>query len=144
MRCVDASFTERDDGQVDIDLGPGWSLLTEALNDSVSSLPPRGAKGNGPSIYWVDVALLGLECARATGSDRPFTWGNITLLRLNNSRVEARYDFDEEDVEGQLVDVHDLERILQVWRQRIQQSAAASTAPLPEMYRRNPMPELPA
>lgn len=136
-------FKERDDGQVDVDLGPDWPLLTEALNDSVSSLPPRGAKGNGPSTYWVDVALHGVERALASGSDRPFTGGNATLLRLNGGRVEARYDFDDEDVEGQFIDADDLQRILRDWRQRIHESAAGSTGPLPETYRRNPTPEVP-
>ncbi|WP_157692928.1 hypothetical protein [Pedococcus dokdonensis] len=140
---MEAQFTSRKDGQVDVDLGPEWRLFTEALNDCVSSLPPRGATGNGPSTYWVDVASIGLDRALASGTDRPFTWGNITLLRLNHGRVEARYDFDEEDVPGQFLDVDDLRRVLDDWRARIDESAAASTSPLPETYRRNPTPERP-
>jgi hypothetical protein len=140
MQGMEARFAERDDGQVDIDLGPQWTLFTEALNDSVSSLPPRGPKGNGPSTYWVDVARLGLDRALALGSDRPFAGGNSTLLRLNEGKVEARYDFDEEEVPGQFADVDEVQRIFDDWRQRIQASASARTSPLPATYRRNPMP----
>lgn len=97
---MEVRSAERDDGQVDIDVGPQRTLLTAALNDSISSPPQHGATGNGRSSYWVNVARLGLDRALASGSDRPFTSGNITLLRLKGGRVEARYDFDEEDVEG--------------------------------------------
>lgn len=140
---MEVRFVERDDGQIDAELDSGWSLLAAALNDSVSSLPPRGWKGNGPSTYWVDVALHGLQRAVAAGSDRPFTWGNITLLRLIGGRVEARYDFDEEDVEGQFLEVLAFQEILEGWRRRIAERAATSSAPLPETYRRNPSPEVP-
>lgn len=141
MMCVDTRFSRRDDGQVDVDLGPDWPLFTEALNDCVSSLPPRGAAGNGPSTYWVNVATLGLERAVASGMDRPFAWGNITLLRLHAGRVEARYDFDEEGVPGEVLDLDEVRQLLGDWRARIEQSAAMSAQPLPETYRRNPGPD---
>ena len=128
---------------MDVDLGPDWGLFTEALNDCVSSLPPRGAKGNGPSTYWVDVARLGLDRAMASGSDRPFTSGNITLLRLHEGQVEARFDFDEEDVAGQFLEIDEVRQLLDEWRRRIEENAAASTSPLPETYRRNPTTDEP-
>jgi hypothetical protein len=140
---MDARFRSRQDGQVDVDLGPEWPLFTEALNDCVSSLPPRGAKGNGPSTYWVDVARLGLDRALASGSDRPFTAGNVTLLRLHEGRVEARFDFEDEEVPGEFIEVDDLRGILGEWRTRIKDIASASTSPLPQTYRRNPMPDWP-
>ena len=143
MQDMDPHFTEREDGQVDVDFGPEWSLVTEALNDSVSSLPPCGAKGNGPSTYWVDVVTLGPNWALTSGNEHPFAWGNSTLLRLRGGRVEARYDFDEDDVLGQFLDVNELQRILAEWRRRIHDSASASTSPLPETYRRNPDPTFP-
>ena len=135
---MDAQFTTREDGQIDVALGPDWPLFTEALNDCVSSLPPRGAKGNGPSTYWVDVALGGLDRALASGTDQPFTWGNATLLRVTQGRVEARFDFDEDDVPGEFLDVDDVRRVLSDWRTRIQSSASTSTSRLPDTYRRNP------
>lgn len=140
---MEPHFNRREDGQIDVDLGPEWPLFTEALNDCVSSLPPRGATGNGPSTYWVDFARLGLDRALASSSDAPFTWGNVTLLRLNAGRVEARLDFEEEDVPGQFLDVSDLRLILDEWRRRIEQSASESNSPLPETYRRNPHPDQP-
>lgn len=140
---MEPRFSTREDGQVDVDLGPEWQLFTEALNDSISSLPPRGAAGTGPSTYWVDVASHGLDRSLASGSDRPFTWGNITLLRLKGGRVEARYDFDDDEEHGQFLDVEDFQRILDRWREKIQQSAAASSSALPDTYRRNPSPDQP-
>jgi hypothetical protein len=86
------------------------------------------------------VATDGLSRALASGSDRPFTWGNVTLLRLNSGRVEARYDFEEEEVAGQFLDVDAFQRIMAEWRRRIAERASASKSPLPETYRRNPMP----
>lgn len=135
---VDVSFSQRDDGQVDVDLGVGWERFTDALNDCVSSLPPRGATGNGPSTHWIDVAADGLDGALASRSDRPFIWGNTTLLRVVGDRVEARYEFAEDDEEGQFLDVTNFRRLLALWRTRIELSAATSSRPLPETYRRNP------
>jgi hypothetical protein len=143
MPRMDVHFSPRDDGQVDVDLGPELSLFTQALNDSVSSLPPRAAQGNGPSTYWVDAARVGLDRALSTGSERPFACGNITLLRLKEGRVEARWDFDEEDAPGQFLDTQDFQRVLVDWRQRITESASTSTSPLPDTYRRNATPEHP-
>lgn len=140
---MEAQFHRREDGQIDVALGPDWPLFTEALSDCVSSLPPRGATGNGPSTYWVDVAISGLDRALASGAGRPFTWGNITLLRLNAGHVEARYDFDEDDVPGEFLDADDVRGILGEWRTRIENSASTSTSPLPETYRRNPTPDWP-
>ena len=141
MLGMEMRFTVREDGQVDVALGDRWSLFNDALADSISSLPPRGARGRGPSTYWVDVAARGLSEALRTGSDRPFTCGNITLLRLRNGAVEARYDYDDEEVEGQFLDVLDFQVILDEWRNRITSEAARHARKrLPETYRRNPMP----
>lgn len=97
---MDAHFSQREDGQVDIDLGPEWVLVTEALNDCVSSLPPRGAEETGPSPYWIDVTLDALDSAVASESSRPFIWGNSTLMRLKGGRVEARDEYDDEGIDG--------------------------------------------
>lgn len=115
--------------------------MTEALNDCVSSLPPRGAGGFGPSPYWVDVATHGLDRALARNDSTPFTTGNATLLRVKDGRVEARYDFDEEDVAGKFIDADALRQLLSDWRGEILLSAARCTAPLPDTYRRNPAAE---
>ena len=140
---MDMRFTQRQDGQVDVDLGPEWPLFNEALGDSISSLPPRGATGDGPSAYWVDVAARGLKRALATGSSRPFIWGNTTLLRLSGGKIEARHDFGDEAEPGQFLEVDDFLRLLGEWRVRIQRSAERAKAPLPETYRRNPSADVP-
>jgi hypothetical protein len=132
-------FAVRSDGQVDVHLGDQWRLVDEALNDCVSSLPPRGLDVVGPSTYWVDRALDGLHRALDVDSDRPFARGNSTLFRLRDGRVEARHDYDEEDVPGQFIEVEELRSLLDEWRRRILISAASSTSRLPEAYRRNPI-----
>jgi hypothetical protein len=84
---VDVTFSLRDDGRVDAHLGEGWRIFQDALDDSISSLPPRGAVGNGPSTYWVDRAKEGARNARRDGDKQPFTSGNITLLRVVGDAV---------------------------------------------------------
>ncbi|GEK23190.1 hypothetical protein [Cellulomonas xylanilytica] len=134
---MDAHFTERTDGQVDVSLGAAWPLFNDALADSISSLPPRGAPGAGPSTYWIDVAARGVERAVAAGSDRPFTCGNVTLLRVVGDCVEARFDFAGDDEPSELMDVDDFRELLRQWRLRVIQGAARAVHPLPETYRRN-------
>ncbi len=76
---MDVRFTVRTDGQAAVI--EGGQLLNDALADCISSLPPRGAGGNGPSTYWVDVARRGVVRASRQGDGRPFVSGNITLSR---------------------------------------------------------------
>jgi hypothetical protein len=130
------------DGQVDVQLGEDWPLFNEALADSVSSLPPRGEDVLGPSTYWVDAALDGLEGALAAGSDRPFTGGNFTRLRVRDAMVEARFDRDDDDAAGELMGIDEFRTVLREWRRRILLSASLATSPLPDTYRRNPMPDV--
>lgn len=82
---MEVTFTTRDDGQVDAFIGPGRPVFQEALLDSISSLPPRGAEGNGPSTYWIDQAEAGARSAHETGDERPFLWGNITVLSVHGA-----------------------------------------------------------
>ncbi len=131
-------FSIRDDGQVDASLGPGWPLFNEALADSVSSLPPRGATGSGPSTYWIDIAERGAIRAAESGDVAPFNWGNMTLLRVRSGNVIASYDFSGENEPGEAVPLDEFLALLAQWRQRV--IASSSTAPLPETYRRNPLP----
>ena len=74
IKAVKPTFSVREDGQVDVQLGSEWPTFNKALNDCVSSLPPRGVSGSGPSTYWIDVAERGVQSARLNGNDRPFIW----------------------------------------------------------------------
>lgn len=134
---MEAVFSQRDDGQVDVDLGPDWPLFNEALNDCVSSLPPRGASGVGPSSYWIDIAEAGALRAAQQEDERPFTSGNVTRLRVSDGLVLASLDFAEDEPE-EAMPLADFLAILRTWRERVIESAAASTTALPETYRRNP------
>jgi hypothetical protein len=104
----------------------------------VSSLPPRGAGGVGPSTYLIDVAEEGAAIrASEQGDERPFTAGNVTRLRVRSERVTACLDFAE-DEPGEAMPLADFLAILGVWRVRVLDGASASTSALPETYRRNP------
>jgi len=58
---------QREDGQVDAHLPDTWIVFNEVLSDSISSLPPRGGDGVGPSTYWIDKAMRGVELALEHG-----------------------------------------------------------------------------
>jgi hypothetical protein len=70
-QAVEFTFSTREDGQVDATIVGEHPGLNEALADSISSLPPRGAPGRGPSTYWIDVARAGSIAALESGSDAP-------------------------------------------------------------------------
>jgi hypothetical protein len=131
---VEITFAVRDDGQVDVRLPDAWPILNEALNDSISSLPPRGARGNGPSTYWIDRAEQG---ARLSVKSRPFVTGNATTLRVMDQTVLANYDYAEDDEPGESMPLSDFLELLREWRVRVLKSASTATRPLPETYRRN-------
>jgi hypothetical protein len=128
MSSAEAEFNRRDDGNIDARLGDEWPLFNEALADSISSLPPRGQDQAGPSTYWVDVALQGLENSLRTGTDRPFAAGNVTLLRVRDGMIEARFDFDEAEA-GEFMSVEDFRAIIGEWRGQIVGSASSATNP---------------
>jgi len=131
-------FSLRDDGQVDANLGADWPIFTDALNDAISSLPPRGAKGNGPSTYWIDLAENGLRRAAQTGESQPFISGNATVLRVSGESVVAAYDYAEPGEPGEQLPLSEFIAILAEWRRLVTESARQATQPLPETYRRNP------
>jgi len=133
---MDVIFTVRDDGQVDAQLAGDWPVFNEALRDSVSSLPPRGAPGNGPSTYWIDRAEQGARDACRTGDGRPFLWGNATVLRVADDAVVAWDEFAG-DPEPETVPLTEFFALLEEWRSRVAAKAAAAVRPLPETYRRN-------
>ena len=98
MRYLEANFSVRDDGQIDASLVGDWPVLNHALSDSISSLPPRGKRGRGPSTYWIDVADRGARLASERNDERPFLWGNITQLRVKGGCVLACLDIDDEEM----------------------------------------------
>ena len=142
--AIEVRFSVRDDGQVDAHLGPGWPTFDVALNDSISSLPPRGWTGNGPSTYWIDHADRGARDAHARRDDQPFARGNETLLYVRGGSVVASYEYADPDKAGETMPLTDFLELLAGWRRRVADSASAAMAPLPETYRRNPPAHGPA
>ena len=100
---MQVSFSVRGEGQVDAHVDDGLPVLNKALSDSISSLPPRGARGHGPSTYWIDQAAAGALLAAQSGDERPFLWGNLAVLRLLGGFVVANYDYDEDGEPGDAI-----------------------------------------
>ena len=137
MRHLDVIFSVRDDGQIDAELAGDWPVLNEALSDCISSLPPRGERGTGPSTYWIDVADRGARVASVRNDERPFVWGNITQLRVKDGRVLAHFDYDTPSDDDDAIPLADFLALLSSWRERV--VASLSRTSFPETYRRNPM-----
>lgn len=131
------TFTRRSDGQVDA-MVEGLDLFNEALADSISSLPPRGADGKGPSPYWIDVAFEGARRAAATGDSLPFTGGNITYLRVDGREVVAATDYDDDEEFAERMPLETFLALLTQWRSLVVEAQNEATGALPQTYRRNP------
>lgn len=136
MRYLEVSFSVRDDGQIDAALVGEWPVFNEALSDSISSLPPRGKRGRGPSTYWIDVADRGARIASERNHEWPFTSGNITQLRVKGGRVIASFDYDEPSDDDEAIALEDFLALLAAWRERV--VASPSRTKFPQTYRRNP------
>jgi hypothetical protein len=83
-----------------------------------------------------------MEAHRA-GNTRPFLGGNVTSLRVVGDIVVAKLDFQDDDEPGEALLVSEFLDLLSEWRRRVQERAASVTEPLPETYRRNPVPVVP-
>lgn len=130
---IDYTFDIHDDGQVFITV-PNLEIMSEALNDAISSLPPRGDATSKPSTYWIDHAL-----SRLDKDERHISGGNCTILSLTKrDNIRAEYDYDGGKGRKQEIPRADFRRALMLWRALVISSAQQSTANLPETYRRNP------
>ena len=126
------TFTEHS-GLLWIELGPDWSGFTEALNDGVSALSPRG-EPPAVSTYWIDYALEGL--ARAPGDE--ITGGNTTRIVRTATGVRAVSDYELFDEESMTVE--DFRSLLTAWRERVvaQIDSGDAARPAQARYQRNP------
>jgi len=136
---VEVEFCVRKDGRVDAKLVGEWPIFNDALEDSISSVPPIGADGSGASTYWIDVAHRGVQRAREQEREAPFTWGNYTELSLVGETVIARYDYADEEEPADELAMIEFITVLEQWRERVVESARAARSPLPMSGRRNPM-----
>lgn len=136
---ADLTFATRGDGQIDAHLGDPWTVFDHALGDAISSLPPRGATGSGPSTYWIDVAEKGARWASTAGDTRPFIWGNVTYLRFEGRDVIAAYEFDPDENDAESMPLDDFLGLLAEWRKRVLAAGSRSMTEFPETYRRNPI-----
>ena len=104
-------FNVRDDGIIEVDLGPEWAGFTEALNDSVTT---RAARGQTPglSTYWIDRTLDALQAA--SGPRTVIASGNASELVLDEGKVVARSQYEVWDDER--MDSDEFEAGLRAWR----------------------------
>lgn len=130
-----AIFHVREDGQVDAQLVGDFPIFNDALSDSVSSLPPRNASGNGPSSYWVDIASNAIERHLVGQTEGIIASGNATSIHLEAGRISARDDYGSDEVD--FVPISDFVGILKDWRDLILEQSNGATHPFPETYRRN-------
>jgi hypothetical protein len=91
---VQVRFTRRDDGVIDLDLGPEWRAFTEALLDAVTTRAPRGSDGVNPSTYWIDQTLSALNTAQ---DKAVIASGNATDLLVEGTQVVAHAQYDTFD-----------------------------------------------
>lgn len=113
-------FMRTPHGFVEVTLRDDLPVMRHALEDSLSSRPPRGATQDGPSTYWIDEALAGLRNRLKYRSSEPFASGNVTYLQLSSEHVEARYDFDPPDSDSvDRVPVAEFLELLRAGRERV-------------------------
>jgi hypothetical protein len=116
-------------------------LMQHALEDSLGSRPPRGARQDGPSTYWLDLAINQLIERLEDGGPRPFASGNVTYLQVRDRQVEARYDFDPEDSDiVDAVPADDFLALLRAWRQRVLDESPEADQRVPPDPTARPMP----
>ena len=87
----------RDDGTVDVRLGPRWAIFNEALADAVTSLPPRGSPERRLSTYWIDQTLSRLAAFRHGGEGGVVASGNAYSISVSENHVTAMWDYGDAD-----------------------------------------------
>lgn len=112
--------------------------FNEALNDSISSLSPRGQPA-ALSTYWIDRALERIRLPE-TGDEIVVSGGNSTHVVRQGGRVraEAIYGTFADD----WMELDEFERGLEQWRERVEQAIRSGErlAKDQENYQRNPWP----
>lgn len=122
-----------DSGLVWVDLGPEWVGFSEALNDGVSALSPKGQPA-ALSTYWIDDALSNVASPPGT----KVTGGNSSRIVRSETGVRARSDYEMFEDEEMAVD--DFVRLLRAWRREVTERIDASDPARPQHapYQRNP------
>lgn len=132
---IDFTFDIHDDGQVFVTV-PNLEIMSETLNDAISSLPPRGDASTKPSTYWIDHAVTRLE-----NEEQIIAQGNCTILSLTKRmNIRAEYDYDGGKGRKQEIPQEDFRKLLCLWRALVNESASQPSVDLPQTYRRNPYP----
>jgi hypothetical protein len=139
--CVEVELLQlRDDGTIDVRLGPDWPIFNEALADAVSSLPPRGSDEKRLSTYWIDRTLGRLNALQNEGHTGPIAAGNAWSILLDGDGVQAVFDYGDPNEDVELMSTEDFRAILEGWRAAVVAAQSHETRIVPETYRRNPWP----
>jgi hypothetical protein len=128
----------RDDGTIDVRLGPDWPIFNEALADAVSSLPHRGSEEAHLSTYWFDRTLEQLDAHESQHSAGRVARGNAYSLVFDGNGIEAVFDYGDPNEDVELMSTADFREILTSWRRAVIAAQARESRTVPETYRRNP------
>jgi hypothetical protein len=112
------TFSTRPDGVVDVDLGPEWKFMSEALLDAVTSRAPKGSDGRNPSTFWIDRCLSALLASGAGSDEVLLVSGNITELCRVGDVVVARSVVNHFD--DQAMPRQEFVAVLEAWRRHVQ------------------------
>lgn len=116
-------------------------MVQHALEDSLGTRPPRGARQDGPSTFWLDNAIAQLRERLEGGGQQAFASGNATYLQVRDGQVEARYDFDPEDSDVvDKVPADEFLVLLQAWRRRVLDEFPDADKRVPPPPPARPMP----
>lgn len=135
---MDYSFRRAPDGQVLVTL-PTSRAFTEALNDAVTSMPPRGDRDSRQSTYWIDRALRTIDELSGSAAPTYVQGGNEASLWLDGDTVRAHSDYELFDDDS--MPVSDLVGLLEAWRAEVVEARTSSPARFADTYRRNPYPD---
>jgi hypothetical protein len=139
ISLVELGFREEANGELNADLGASWPGFNATLADSISAVPPRGAKESGFSTYWIDRALREVERHRGDSGVVQLQSGNLTSLWILGDKVVARSDYELFDEEVMPAD--EFLAVLREWRSAVITAQDTAPAHFAETYRRNPYPD---
>jgi hypothetical protein len=134
-------FDLTDAGFVNVTLDEELPVLSDALEDSLGTRPPRAAPQDGPSTYWLDNGIARLRERMESGTAEPFASGNATYLQLQEGLVEARYDYDPPDSDViSAVAADEFLALLVEWRRRVVEVSPDAVRRMPPPSVGRPMP----
>ena len=132
-------FSTGPKGLIWVDGGADRQGFTEALNDSISALSPRG-EAPTLSTYWIDHSLRAVRTALSE-DEIAVAGGNATAIYRHGDQVVAMSLYREFEAESMTVE--EFEVVLEEWRNRVEESIRLGVSIDDDLvhYQRNPWPD---